>query len=225
MKYYLNPNRRDCSHKYFTFTRNVDAKCSEINCWSFNWAPYLWEDLFLRKMWLTIHKTSKGENHIFFTKQTSVATIFTTNQNDDLLFVIFNEIMTVWSNHCLRMAQCIDRGMRGDSHDFAELVATFISHIKVNYFPIIELHLFLYQNQLWNSQKFQIFPCNFNQDWMAWNEICGILKATLFSRNGDLATNFSLWRFSRPWYTYFENFGSLDQIPTKKSQDNELPLL
>ena len=40
--------------------------------------------------------------------------------------------------------------MKGDqltSPDFAELVATFISHIKVNHLSIIELDLFLYHNQ------------------------------------------------------------------------------
>ena len=59
--------RRSCSHKYFTFMRNIDTKCSEVNCWSYNLAPYLREDLFVRKMWLTIQKTSKnrGKPHIF----------------------------------------------------------------------------------------------------------------------------------------------------------------
>ena len=69
------------------------------------------EKMFMcKKCGLLAKNTSKmGENHTFFTKWTSVAAIFTTNQNRDLLSVIFIEIMTVWSNYCLRMTQCINR--------------------------------------------------------------------------------------------------------------------
>ena len=58
--------------------------------------------------------------------------------------------------------------MKGDqltSPDFAELVATFISHIKVNHLYIIELDLFLYHNQFRSPQEFQIFPCIFMTGW------------------------------------------------------------
>ena len=69
------------------------------------------EKMFMcKKCGLPAKNTSKmGENHTFFTKWTSVAAIFTTNQNRDLLSVIFIEIMTVWSNYCLRKTQCINR--------------------------------------------------------------------------------------------------------------------
>ena len=60
-----------------------------------------------------------GKNHTFFTKWTSVATIFTTNQNYDLFLVIFTGTNKIQVNSKIRVAYDISQ------YDM-NLVITFI---------------------------------------------------------------------------------------------------
>ena len=93
-RYHLGPFWRTCSHKFFTFQQNIDEICHQINSLSCYWAPGLWEDVFVIKLWFVCRKLVKmAENHTFFTKQAYVATIFTTYQIYDSSPMIFIDLI------------------------------------------------------------------------------------------------------------------------------------